>query len=306
MKEMQDIEHLPVNKYNCGHETLYYILSKKFNNKLSLAEFYFLTEPFNLDVLDDGLMLSYKTMFNVVKGINKNIYDCICTYEYNNSLQHIINEIEKNNLIILFIDSKCLYYHNNSVNICPYHMILVDAIDNFKKQFRIMDFYIQGDKSKTSNILWIDYIYLSNFILEYGIVLGNTDITLEVKDHNKIRGIILEICDKNNTPFIQIRDLFDKILYEKDNQKIINSLVVLKWMVIEPLFHLLIEYCANQVIGEVILQLREVLLQWEKTIQKLLKLSFKNAIKERSSDMNINDLCDRSINVIKRTLLHLR
>ena len=98
---------LPVNIYNCGHETLYYLLCKNNKINISLSEFYFLSEPFNFDILEDGLMMSYKTMINTISSINKNICNSFRVKKYNkNSNEEIIEELLKGNDVVLFINSK--------------------------------------------------------------------------------------------------------------------------------------------------------------------------------------------------------
>ena len=204
---------LPVNIYNCGHETLYYLLCKNNKINISLSEFYFLSEPFNFDILEDGLMMSYKTMINTISSINKNICNSFRVKKYNkNSNEEIIEELLKGNDVVLFINSKCLYYHKNSVDRCPYHMIVADRYDSKKNTLRVYDLYIQDDSNIDSGYQSFELHYLSDYIWEYAVVCGNNDHAIVIDNYDKINKVLIGMYDDKIGPFIQIKQFFSNLI----------------------------------------------------------------------------------------------
>ena len=117
------------NKYNCGHETLYYILSQAYQNNIKLEEFYFLSDPFAFEILDDGVTLSYSTTRKVIGAINTNIIN-------------MVDAILNNNFVILCIKSEMLFYHNIDEIKCPYHMVIANGVNLDNKNLLITDLYV--------------------------------------------------------------------------------------------------------------------------------------------------------------------
>ena len=266
------------NKYNCGYETIYKILNVLYDNQLSLAEFFFLAAPFSFKIFDKKLILSYDTLEKISIDIQNNISKHVTWKRYfSDSISEIIQNIKKGNVCILFINSDILFYHKMREMRCPYHMFIAHGYNCEKKSIIITDLYVQNDFETKKEIISISIEMLENNTLEYLVI---EDDNQEVIKMNREKQIIIKqnienaflnqgIFEKNIILF------FDNFNKENDASQRINALAVLKWMVIMPIFSMLLEYIELKVNINLFKDVDEIFEKWKKIILKFIKISYK-------------------------------
>ena len=254
------------NKYNCGYETIYKILNVLYDNQLSLAEFFFLAAPFSFKIFDKKLILSYDTLEKISIDIQNNISKHVTWKRYfSDSISEIIQNIKKGNVCILFVNSDILFYHKMREMRCPYHMFIAHGYNCEKKSIIITDLYVQNDFETKKEIISISIEMLENNTLEYLVI---EDDNQEVIKMNREKQIIIKqnienaflnqgIFEKNIILF------FDNFNKENDASQRINALAVLKWMVIMPIFSMLLEYIELKVNINLFKDVDEIFEKWK-------------------------------------------
>lgn len=176
------------NKYNCGYETIYKVLSILFDNQLSFAEFFFLAAPFSFKTFDDKLILSYDTLEEISIDMQNNISNRIIWKKYiNDSIYEIIQNIEKGNVCILFVKSDMLFYHKMREVRCPYHMFIAHGYNREKNSITITDLYVQNDIETKKETISVNIEILKNNTLEFLLIEDNNQEVLKMNREKQIK-----------------------------------------------------------------------------------------------------------------------
>lgn len=289
------------NQYACGHETIKTCLDYSYNNHCSSAVLFFLTGGLDFDFLSGEKTLGFNTVEHTVFLLRKfwgnNIfwYGRLQNFE---KLEIINRELQKGNILTLYIKAEGLIWQSISEIRYPYHMINVYGIDCEKHLLYISDQFAYDDRKNTIIINCYPWEKIINNTIEIIVYKRNKDLELYNRFDNDI---MKELEDFINPTLLHGLNLillyFEQLESVSDIKYRLNSVTSTRWLIV-PIFQHLKDFLVEKRQGVFTTEIDVLIDRWKKTMLKYLKLLFVNEKMNMIKSLEIKNLVESSREVI--------
>lgn len=272
MKYQIEGTHYAVNKVNCGHETILCCLSNQIKTNIELCELYFITNPNTMSIIPNTSNFGYINLDDVVSNLNKNTnLNIRRIIKTNNSKTNIIDEIKKNNLVLLYVKAPMLIYQEIKVVKYPFHMVIANGFDTFNNTIHIIDTFENDDLGISAAEHNLNMDFVLSHTIEYCVFEREKEKELKILNYSCIEKNIIASSDNKSGLFHNI-DCYFKFLEEINMKDKIDSLAAFRWIVSGSFFYNLIEYVKyNEGLKNNLVKLQELYKKWDILIWKYIK-----------------------------------
>lgn len=290
------------NVYSCGHETFYSIMENLNQVELTQAELYLAANPNCIEFIDGEVILGYNSLEKTIGCINANttaeIQRIVCS-DKSQDLSNIIQQIRRNNIIVLYLDEKALVYQEYEEAKYPYHNVVVDGYDLDEEKLHIIDLFNCDDFGIKKQELYVDMNIIMDNLYEYLVFEKNDKLLIKLRMKETVGNIYKELSGEDkDTVFFKIDEYFHKLEDCNASYKI-RSISSFKWIVIYPLLMNCRNYRLEQGDLGAAEEIEQVSKHWDIMHLKYVKDCYRDKKQDYFTNMKIQELIHKTKYVLK-------
>lgn len=235
-----------VNKVNCGHETILCCLNNQNIMDINLYELYFISNPNTMCMIPNTNNFGYINLEDVVNNLNININANIKRITNMKNFKKImIDEIRKNNLILLYVKASMLIYQKIRVVKYPFHMVIANGFNTTDNTIHIIDTFENDDFGISTGEHDLDMDFVLENTIEYCVFEKKSKRKLRINNYDCIKKNIRTSILNNKSALFYNINLYFQFLETIDMENRIESLTAFRWIVSESFFLNLEQYIKN-------------------------------------------------------------
>ena len=266
-------------KYSCGYGAIYNVL-KHYGYKYTENQLYFLCDGFNFEFIDKTKQIGYNSIYHTYERLSD---FCEVMYKKNDKGKDVFNElimkaIDEEGMILLYLPTEILIYHEVNKPIYPYHVLIAYGYNTEKNMLNIADLYIVSNSGEIKSFVGVlDLELLEKYTIDYVIVKKQLSYSIE-----KLYIISKNLDNYWNSKYSLSFSLFiNNIKYQvkKDpsflSHEFPNLIISATWAIFIPYFNSCIELCKELHYRELEEKFVDVYKIIERKILQLIKIGYK-------------------------------